>query len=110
MKKFWLALLFLALLSPLGLLIPDYFSAGAAWGEWSPDEIQKMLGYLPGKMAQTADIWQAPFPDYARPSTEDSSPLLQKSIDYIFAAFVGLFLCWVLGSLAGKFAMKRYSE
>lgn len=106
MKKFWVTLALLALISPLGLLVPEYFSANGAWGEWSPPEIQELIGYLPDKMAQAADIWQAPFPDYARPGTEDSSPLLQKSIDYVFAAFLGLFLCWALGSFAGRHLQK----
>ena len=32
----------LALLSPLGLILPRIMNAGAAWGEWGVDEIKNV--------------------------------------------------------------------
>ena len=45
--KFWIGLGVLAVLSPLGLLLPEHFKAGSAWGEWGIDEIQRLAGYVP---------------------------------------------------------------
>ena len=36
-SKLWLGVIILAFLSPLGLLLPEYFKAGDAWGEWGAD-------------------------------------------------------------------------
>ena len=65
MKKMLLGLVVLALLSPVGVILPDMFKAGSAWGEWGPDEIGKMVGYVPQGMKNLADLWQAPMPDYS---------------------------------------------
>ena len=35
--KLWIGMIVLICLSPLGLLIPEHFKAGAAWGEWGAD-------------------------------------------------------------------------
>ena len=59
MKKMLLGLVVLALLSPVGVILPDMFKAGSAWGEWGPDEIQKMVGFVPQGMQKVADMWKA---------------------------------------------------
>ena len=46
-KKLWIGIGVLIVLSPLGLILPDHFKAGSAWGEWGLEEIQKMTGYVP---------------------------------------------------------------
>lgn len=46
-RRFWLALVVLALISPLGLSLPDALKAGSAWGEWGVDEIRQRIGYVP---------------------------------------------------------------
>ncbi len=63
--KLWLGLVILIALSPLGLFLTEHFKAGAAWGEWGIDEIQKLVGYIPQGLAKLSNIWSAPFPDYA---------------------------------------------
>ena len=45
--KFWIGIAVLIVLSPLGLILPDHFKAGSAWGEWGADEMQKLVGYIP---------------------------------------------------------------
>ncbi len=64
-SKLWLGILILALLSPLGIIIPEYFKAGSAWGEWGVAEIQKLAGYIPRGLERLSSLWQAPLPDYA---------------------------------------------
>ena len=46
-KKVWIGIAVLALLSPLGLILPAAFNAGGAWGEWSAEELRKLIGYVP---------------------------------------------------------------
>ncbi|MDA8091205.1 MAG: hypothetical protein M0Z61_13435 [Nitrospiraceae bacterium] len=63
-KKLWIALLVLAVLTPLGLWVPNFFGAGGAWGEWGWREIEKMLGYAPSGLKKTNGLWKAPVAGY----------------------------------------------
>ena len=63
-KKLWVGILLLVFLSPLGVILPAYFKAGAAWGEWSPQEIQQKAGYLPQGLIRLANFWKAPLSGY----------------------------------------------
>ena len=45
--KLWIGLGVLIILSPLGIILPEHFKAGSAWGEWGADEMQKLVGYIP---------------------------------------------------------------
>jgi cobalt/nickel transport protein len=91
-RHFWIALIILALLSPLGLYVPSLMRAGAAWGEWGVEEIRHMIGYIPTGMERTAETWKAPLPDYALPGQQDA-PLSRLSLSYLLSAFVGIGLC-----------------
>jgi len=91
-RPLWIALLVLAICTPLGLYLPDLLQAGAAWGEWGLDEIREMLGYLPAGMEKTAELWRAPLPDYALPG-QAQAPLSRLSLSYILSAFLGMGLC-----------------
>lgn len=46
-------------LTPLGLI-----AEGPAWGEWSAEEIQAMLGYVPQSIENTKPLIAAIVPDY----------------------------------------------
>jgi cobalt/nickel transport protein len=87
-KKLFIGLLMLALISPVGLLLPKWFKAGDAWGEWPTDTIEKKLGYVPEGMHKDADTWKAPMPDYSLGS--ENSPPGEQSLKYILSALVGL--------------------
>jgi len=91
-RKFLVALVILALLSPVGLYLPRILKAGSAWGEWGVDEIRKMVGYAPAGMEKTADLWKAPMPDYAPPGQENTS-LPRLGLFYILSGFLGILLC-----------------
>jgi cobalt/nickel transport protein len=104
--KMWLGLAVLALLSPIGIIIPDKMKAGAAWGEWGIDEIEKMLGYVPQGMKATADKWRAPLPDYDLKGW-DQMGLGMQSLGYIFSAVVGMAIIVVVIILLGKIATKE---
>ena len=46
-------------LSPLGLI-----AEGPAWGEWSVEEIQAMVGFVPQSIENTKPLIEAIIPDY----------------------------------------------
>lgn len=98
LRRLWIGLLALVLLTPLGLLLPHWFGAGAAWGEWSTDELKSLVGYAPRHMERLANLWQAPLPDYAGPH---ATGLATSSAWYIFSALAGtaviVTLTWLLG-------------
>ena len=104
--KLWIGLITLILLSPLGLILPAKLGAGSAWGEWSAEEIQKLVGYIPSGMPKLADLWKAPMPDYAFKGQE-TAPLHTLSISYIIAGILGTAVVAVLSILIGKVLARR---
>ena len=64
-RKLWLFIAVLIILTPIGLIIPEHFKAGSAWGEWGAEEIQKFIGYVPNGLEKLSSLWNAPIPDYA---------------------------------------------
>jgi len=96
----------LALLTPLGIWLPERLRAGDAWGEWGPEDLEEQVGFLPHGLAGLAGLWKAPVPDYAPPGWEEKPSALQGAA-YIASALGGLAMCgaiiWLLGRwLAGK--------
>jgi cobalt/nickel transport protein len=87
-QRLWIAIGILALLSPLGVLIPKWIGAGGAWGEWGTDEIRTITGYIPAGMKHLAERWKAPLPDYAMPGQDNG--LIGQSLEYIFTGIVGI--------------------
>jgi hypothetical protein len=69
--KLWIGIALLALFSPLGLLLPEWFKAGPAWGEGG------------GKI-----VWHAPFPEYALKGWDAGA--LRAHAAYIVSAIVGI--------------------
>jgi hypothetical protein len=91
-RRLWIGLIILALLSPLGLYLPSVLRAGAAWGEWSLQELHELIGYTPAGMARTAEAWKAPLPEYALPGEEGAS-LTRQGFWYILSALLGIAAC-----------------
>ena len=87
-RKLWIGIGVLALLSPLGLIIPKLLGAEGAWGEWGIDEIGKIVGYVPAGMKRLAERWKAPLPDYAVPG--QGKGLLGESLGYIQTGVIGI--------------------
>jgi len=87
-ERLWIAIGLLALLSPLGLLIPKWLGAGGAWGEWGTDEIRTITGYIPAGMKRLAGRWKAPMPDYALSGR--SNGLLGDTLGYVLAGVIGI--------------------
>ena len=104
--NFWIGIGVLIILSPLGLILPDHFKAGAAWGEWGADEIQKLVGYVPKGLEKLSSLWSAPIPDYAFKGW-DEKPLANLSLAYVFSAVIGILICVGVVFLLGKFLSKK---
>ena len=107
--KLWIGVGTLIILSPLGLIIPDHFKAGSAWGEWGADEMQKLVGYVPKGLEKLSGLWKAPMPDYAFKGWEEK-PLAGLSIAYIASAVIGILTCIAVAFLLAKFLSWKRKE
>ena len=104
--KLWIGLAVLIALSPLGLIIPEKFGAGSAWGEWSAEELDKLVGYVPAGMSRISELWNAPLPDYALKGQE-SAPMHALSLSYILSAVLGVAAVVGLTILIGRILARR---
>ena len=104
--KLWIGLVVLILLSPLGLILPAKFGASTAWGEWSTEEMHKLIGYVPAGLAKGSDRWKAPMPDYAIKGKQEPS-LKKQSSEYIISAVLGVSVVAGVAVLLGKALAKR---
>lgn len=86
--RLWIMIAVLAVLTPVGLALPEYFKAGAAWGEWGAEEIMELVGYVPAGLMKLSSFWSAPIPDYAFKGWEDKA-LPAISFSYIISALAG---------------------
>jgi cobalt/nickel transport protein len=105
-KKMWIGIMVLVLLSPLGLILPHYFKAGAAWGEWGPDEISTMAGYVPRGMTKLSSFWNAPLPGYAFKGWTEKG-LTHLSFAYIITAILGVGAVALVMYFLGKVLVKK---
>jgi len=104
--KLWIGLGVLIALSPLGLLLPDHFKAGDAWGEWGTDGVKELVGYIPQGLEKLSGLWSAPIPDYAFKGWEGKG-LGSLSFAYIFSAIVGISFIVLIVFLLGKVLAKK---
>jgi hypothetical protein len=104
--KLWLGLAGLVVLSPLGLIIPDRFKAGSAWGEWGGEEMGKLVGYIPQGLEKLSSVWSAPIPDYAFKGWEEKG-LSQLSFAYIISAIIGIAVCVIALMFLGNMLAKK---
>lgn len=104
--KLWIFIAILIILAPVGLMLPEYLKSGAAWGEWSSDEISNIIGYIPRGIAALSTLWNSPMPDYAlKNSTNNSLP--GRSVEYILSAAIGVLIILAIMLLIGRFLQKR---
>ncbi len=83
LRRYWLILVIMALLTPLGLL-----AEGTAWGEWGAEDLMAMLGFVPRGIDQAASWWQALLPDYSVKGVGETA-------GYLISAFVGSALVYL---------------
>jgi hypothetical protein len=105
-KKLWIGLFMMALLAPLGILLPEKFQAGDAWGEWGIDKLEKLLGYVPEGLRKLADLWKAPIPDYNF-GREGVSSMTLQAISYIVSGLLGIGVCVLVVYGVSRFLAKH---
>jgi len=88
-NKLWILIAVLIILAPIGLALPEYFRAETAWGEWAPEELKELAGYIPAGFARMSSLWSAAMPDYAFKGWENK-PLAAASAAYVVSAIVGI--------------------
>jgi cobalt/nickel transport protein len=104
--KLWIGLGILAVISPIGLYLPDKLNAGSAWGEWGADEMKGLVGYVPAGLEKLSSLWNSVMPDYAFKGWEGKG-LGHLGFAYIFSALVGIALCVCGGLLLGKLLSRK---
>ena len=95
----------MALLTPLGILLPEKFRAEEAWGEWGIDKLEKLLGYVPEGLKKLADFWKAPIPDYNF-GGEGASTTIQ-AVSYIASGLLGIGVCAFVVFIVSRFIAKH---
>lgn len=86
-RRYWLALVIMALLTPLGLL-----DQGGAWGEWGAEELEKLLGFVPAGIERAAGWWQGLLPDYSVKFLGEGR--LAEKAGYLVCALLGSVLVY----------------
>lgn len=104
--KLWIGIAVLIGLSPLGLILPEYFKAGPAWGEWNSGEIQKLAGYIPRGLRKLSGFWSAPIPDYAFKGWEEKG-LPRLIFAYILSAIAGIGIIILVVMVIGKLLARK---
>jgi hypothetical protein len=99
-NKLWIGLGVLIVLSPLGLILPDRFKAGSAWGEWGADEM------VPQGLKKLSELWNSPMPDYAFKGWEEKG-LQYLSVAYIVSAIVGIGIIILVVMGIGKLLTRK---
>lgn len=93
-KKLWIGLILMALLSPLGIILPEKFDAASAWGEWGIETLEKLLGYAPEGLKRYADLWKAPMAGYHL-GGENTSTTVQL-LSYVASGILGMIVVALL--------------
>ncbi len=104
-KKLWIGLLILTLLTPLGIILPEKFKAGGAWGEWAPAELGKLIGYVPKGLKRLADLWKAPVPDYN--FSREGASLTTQVLSYLVSGLIGVLVVGLAIYVIAKVIVKN---
>ncbi len=104
-RKLWIGIGILVLLTPLGIIVPRYFGAEGAWGEWGLDQIEKMAGFVPKGMRRLIGSWKAPMTNYAVPGQGPGYG--GGSLGYILAGVIGIAATAGLVYLLAKLLVRR---
>ena len=105
-KKILVLLLFLCLITPTGILLPMFFNAGDAWGEWSAQTVKDLVGYVPKGLARYSDIWKAPLPDYKINSGDTS--MVHQSGYYIVCGIFGAAITFIVMLVVTRLIVKNH--
>lgn len=105
-NKLLIGLIVLIILSPIGIIIPEYFKTGDPWGEWGIEYIEKMIGYSPQGLKKIGGIWKAPLTDYNLNSLGNKS-LKNSSISYIISGIIGVLSIFLIVIILSKIFLRN---
>ncbi len=106
-RKLWIGLFVMALLTPLGVILPRIFDAGAAWGEWGLDALEQLLGYTPEGLKKWSHLWKAPVPNYNFGASDASMTL--QIISYLASGVLGVLAVGLVIFLITRFTARHES-
>ena len=104
-KKLWLWLSIIALLTPIGIILPARFGSEGAWGEWGLDALERLLGYVPEGIRKTAGIWRAPIREYNFGGEEVL--FSTKVISYLVSGIIGAVLVGLVIVIIARLVLKN---
>jgi len=104
-KRIVIILLTLCLLTPLGIILPMFFNAGDAWGEWSAKTVKDLIGYVPHGLAKYSDMWKAPLTGYTVNNGDTS--IIHQSGYYIFAGIFGATMTFLVTLLITRIIVRK---
>ncbi|MCG6553809.1 MAG: hypothetical protein L7F77_15910 [Candidatus Magnetominusculus sp. LBB02] len=99
-RTLWIGLAIMAFLVPLGIVVPQVFGSGGAWGEWDAATLGQMLGFLPDGLRRYAGMWNAPFGDY------DIVMVRSRPLSYLAAGVIGGAIVGAAVYILSKFLSK----
>ncbi len=105
-KRLFIGILILVLLSPIGIILPTLFNAGSAWGEWGPEELKEMVGYVPRGIEKLSSLAKPLFPDYNIKGWEDKD-ILYQSVGYVVSGVVGVLVVILITYVIGRWSVKK---
>ncbi len=103
LKRLLIVFVVLIILVPIGLL-----ASGTAFGEWSADELQKLVGYVPPGLMSLSNLWNPPLPDYSLPGLPEG--FIGASLGYYLSAIIGAVVGGGALFLIGKALTKNTAE
>lgn len=106
-RKLWIGIGILTLLVPIGLILPEVFKAGGAWGEWGAEEIKAIAGYVPEGLRRISHLWSAPIRDYAFTGWDKGA---RSYGAYIVSGIIGVGLVVALSYIIGKVLRKKNND
>ncbi|MCX5696710.1 MAG: cobalamin biosynthesis protein [Candidatus Omnitrophica bacterium] len=90
--KLGIAILVLAILTPLALFSSAYFKAGPGWGE--------------GELTKGPKLWKALFPNYTFRGWENKG-LLYSGLSYAVSAVIGIAFCLAAALLLTRLLTRK---
>jgi cobalt/nickel transport protein len=87
-KKLWAGLVVLALVTPIGIILPRLLNSGDAWGEWGTETLEKLVGFVPEGLKKYAEFWKAPVPGYNFGGGDGSMAV--QLVSYIVSGIIGI--------------------
>ncbi len=107
-KKILVILLALCIITPAGILLPAFFNAGDAWGEWSARTLKDLIGYVPERLAKYSDLWNAPLPDYSMNGGDKS--MAHQSGYYIVSGIIGATAAYIVMFIISKIIVRNKKQ